>query len=407
MSAAAAASIAIEAIQKNYGKGDIREVKIFHNAADFTDEEDVPGGLLMIHPLEAKVHVDSIPLNAFSYLAIVPVLPRKDGSNDWSAHLGDSSAMAAAVNAHVPQFAATSPPSLKTRDINTPLDGKTWNVEFGEDESAFAGVFKQIKGRETYYYIAVQAGAPTACKQLREKISRLNSACGVQSGATGSAVGGQPQSPGGGLGLTFSQLLEDPDYNYAHYIAQRNVERIAYNVARALKLPIKHQPDTGSKKDFPHSGLPMKASPAYMQQVSTIMPIIHNSERVIGVFSKLTPVSNAAAINFVYEGPYNGIAVFHMNKQGVGHAIPAQSGKVDSAERAPLSQSEITKRSKGVICEGIGGSVRHPDVATDAYRATDTEEFRDSMKELGWKAQNLNNLIPVLIKIFDPSVKRK
>jgi len=85
--------IAIQAIQKNYGKSDIKEVKIFHTA-DFTDEEDVPGGLLMVHPMSAKVHVDSIPLNAFSYLAIVPVLPRKDGSNDWSGHLAEMGATA-------------------------------------------------------------------------------------------------------------------------------------------------------------------------------------------------------------------------------------------------------------------------------------------------------------------------
>lgn len=123
------------------------------------------------------------------------------------------------------------------------------------------------------------------------------------------------------------------------------MERIAYNVARALKLPIKHQPDNGVKKETEYSGVPMKACPTYLQPVSTIMPIIHNSERVIGVFSKLTPVANAASVNFVYEGPYNGIAVFHMNKQGLGHAIPAHSGKVESP--AKLAPAEVAKRSKG------------------------------------------------------------
>ena len=322
MATSAAATLAIQAIEKNYGKGDIKDVKIFHAASDFTDDEDVPGGLLMVHPLQAKVHVDSIPLNAFSYLAIVPVLPRKDGSNDWSAHLAEQSLET--LNAYVPQFAATGAPSLKMRDINSPLDGKTWNVEFGEDESAFAGVFKQIKGRESNYYIAVQAGAPMACKQLREKIARGS--------------------------ITFQQLLEDKDYNYCHYIAQRNVERIAYNVARALKLPIKHQPDNGSKKEQTYSGVAMKACPTYLQPVSTIMPIVHESERVIGVFNKLTPVANAATVNFVYEGPYNGIAVFHMNKQGIGHAIPAQSGKIEQSARTPLSKAEVLKRSKGKNC---------------------------------------------------------
>jgi hypothetical protein len=366
--------LAIEAIQKNYGKGDIKEVKILHTS-DFTDEEDVPGGLLMIHPLNTKVHVDSIPNNAFNYMAIVPILPKKDGSNDWSDHLAAMDSKI--LNEFVPQF-SSMPPSLKTRAINSHLDGKSWNTEFGEDESAFAGVFKQVRGRESYFYIVAQAGAPVACKQLREKIGR--------------SVGG----------MTFEQLMEDKDYNYCNYVAQRNVERIAYNVARALKLPVKQVTDIGSHKEYEHSGLPMRAIPAYLQPVSTITPLVHNSERVIGVFNKLTPVANAAAVNFIYEGPYNGVAVFNMAKGGIGHALPAISGKVSNPVK--LSTAEIAKRAKGVISEG--GATKHADVTTEAYRSTDTDEFRDSMKELGWRVQNLTNLIPVMIKIFDPSVKR-
>jgi len=364
------ADLAVAAIRKNYPDGQIREIKTFHTA-DFTDEEDAPSGVLTVHPLTAKLHVDSIPLNAFAYLAIVSILPKKELSE------AEIKSMSAQLHEAVPQFSAL-PPSLKTRALNSHLDGKNWNAELGEDENAFAGIFKQTKGRQTNYYIAIQAGAPMACKQLRERIAR---------------------SP-----MTFEQLLEDKDYNYAHYIAKRNVERLAYNVARAMSLPIKHQMDIGAHREFEYSGLPMKAIATYMQPVSTIMPIVHNSERTVGVFNKLTPVANSAPVNFIYEGPYNGIAVYQMNQQGIGHALPSHSGKL--ANPTKLSQTESVKRAAGIICEG-GDILKHPDIVADSFRSTDSEEFADAMVKLGWKVQNLNNLIPVLVKIFNPQVKRK
>lgn len=359
----------ISAILKNYPQNQISHIQAFHTA-DFSDSEDVPGGLLMIHPSNASIHTDSLPLNAFSYLAIVPI-----SGNHWTD--ADFKGKEALIHEACPQF-GSKPPSLRCQSIDTPLDGKPWNSEFGEDENAFAGVFKQSKGRDTRFFIGVQAGAPLAVKELRKKINKKN--------------------------LTFEQLLVDREYNYAQYLAQRNCQRLAYNVARALKVPIRSMTDMGAFTEHEYSARPKLAVPLYMQPISSIAPVVHNSTRKIGIFNKLTPIENAAPLQFVYEGPYNGIAVFAMNGKGRGYALPAHSGKVATAW--PLTPEEVTKRCRDVFCEG--DITYHPDMVADNYQPVDSEEFLESMKKLGWRQKTtLNNLVPVSLKIFSPEIRRK
>lgn len=361
----------ISAISKNYPEEQLCEIKALHTA-DFTDLEDVPGGLLMIHPLSARVHVDSIPLNAFTYMAVTPVL----GTKQWTD--ADFKGKESLIHEACPQFSA-KPPSLRCQNSITSLDGKSWNAEFGEDENAFAGVFKQTKGRDTRYYIAVQAGAPLAAKQLREKLLKKN--------------------------LTFEQLLVDKDYNYAQYLSQRNCQRLAYNVARALKVPIRTMTDMGAHSEHEYSAKPKMAVPLYMQPVSSIQTVIHDdSTQKVAIFSKLTPVANSARYQFVYEGPYNGIAVFDMNGKGKGHALPAHSGKVKGAPL--LKPTEVENRCRDVFCEG--DISKHPDMLSDNYQEVNSEEFLQEMKELGWnQKRTLNNMIPVTLKVFNSEVLRK
>lgn len=360
----------ISAVMNNYPDNQVTRIEALHTA-DFSDPEDVPGGIVMLHPPSAKVHPDSLPLNAFSYLAICPIVsktPLKDS---------DFKGKEALLHEACPQFSA-KPPSLTCRSIDGALDGKTWNAEMGEDENAFVGVFKQTKGRETRYFVAAQAGAPKAAKELRQRLLKKQ--------------------------LTFEELLVDKDYNYAQYIAQRNCQRLAYNAARALRVPIRTMTDMGAHAEQEFSARPKQAVPAYMQAISTIQPV----GKQVGVFNRVTPVENNAALQFVYEGPYNGIAVFHMRGKGRGLALPASSGRVLNA--SALSTQEVSKRCTDVIIEGCATPAErglHPDLSTDSFRAVDSEEFYEEMKQLGWKQQsNMANMVPVVLKIFNPELKR-
>ena len=349
-----AEQLTLDACIKNYPGESIKSVTSFHTA-DFTDDEDTPGGLLMIHPVGAKVHVDSLPSNAFSYMAICPVLSNKDYSD------ADFKGKEALLHEAVPQF-SKRPPTLQCRSIETQTDGKTWDAELGEDADAFAGVFKQTRGRDTRYFIVAQAGAPRASKQLRERIAKNSD-------------------------MTFDQLLRDPMYNYCHYIAQRNAQRLAWNVARSLGVPIRHMADVGSHREAEYIALPKRAHAQYLQPTTTIDKMSNDTHHV-GVFNKLTPVSHNASTNFVYEGPYNGIAVFNMHNRAIGAALPSHSGRL--ANPTKLDAKEVQKRVQNVICEG-DIQVRNP---RSVSRDLTPEDF-DRWRNLTAPSGRSNSLAPV------------
>lgn len=351
----------IDALLRNYPENKCSLIQAFHTV-DFTDEERPPSGLLTVHPVDAKVHPDSLPLNFFTYLAICPVINSK---------MVDEKKLDVQVLQNAIKQYSTNPPKLGNRSVDLKqCDGKTWEPEFGEDENAFAGIFKQVKGRDTKYFVCVQAGAPVACKQLREKLIR------------------KP--------MTFEQMLLDPDYSYAHYIAQRNVQRMAFDVARALKVPIRHMIDYGAHMPTPYTAQPMRAIASYLQPTCTVESI----GKSVGVFNQLTPVNNKSPLLFVYEGPYNGIAVLNVNMVQGHYALPAQSGRLTT------EKSKTPLPAAGLIWDSMGSDANHPDLNPAAFRDTQSEEFLEGMKGLGWKQHQVYNLHPVAVKIFNPEVKR-
>ena len=343
----------LEALRSNYPAEHIKEIQSF-GTEDFSRcPEDVPGGILMIHPMEAKVHQDSIPLNAVSFLAICPIIGANFKDSDFE---GKDLKIAEAC----PQFSAM-PPSLKVASAGGEAaalapDSRHWGAELGEDENAFVGVFKQTKGKNSTYYIAAQAGAPMAMRQLKEKVSK---------------------NP-----MTFNELLRDKDYSFVRYLAQRNVERLCYNAARALGVEIKHSMDFGSFQEHEYSGKPYKALPQTLQQVSTIQRVSEN----VGIFNRLTPVKGLATNHYVYGGPELGIAEFRMNGKAKGLALPAALPVTGNMQKAQ---------------PGIIGAPMVPE-----YHSMVDENFLDKMQNMGWKPTHMYNLTPVVIKVYDQNLKR-
>jgi hypothetical protein len=341
--------LTLEALASNYQEGELHEFQLFHTA-DFSSS-DVPGGSLALHPVGAPVHQDSLPLNAFTYLAICKVNgPVQEGELQKKEKL---------LQEACPQYSENGP-SLKVSGRSQAIDLRHWSAELGEDENAFVGLFKQTKGRDSSYYIAAQAGAPQAVRQLREKLTK---------------------------GMTFEQLLSDKDYNRADYLAQRNVERLCYNAARALGVRIDNIPDQGAFLEHEYSAKPYKALPSHLQAVSTIRRVAYKGTDSVGIFNRLTPVSGASQLHYIYGGPENGLAEFRMNGRGRGYALPAATPVAGKLQKLP---------------HGLIGAK-----TANQHEAFDTEEFLDEMTKLGWKAGNTYNLVPVVIKVFDPSVKRK
>lgn len=357
-----------------------KEIISFVNA-DFTDDEDTPGGLVVVHDGQAKVHVDSIPQNAFQYIVVSQVLP-KPGGGEWTDTDFTGPEKERLLNDAVPQFSQRPPALSKYGQSNK--DDQVWDAELGSRDS-FCGIFKKVHGGKardgnSTYYVVAQAGSPVASQQLRDKIQR---------------------SPN----MTFRDLLRDPDFNHAHYIAQRNAARIAYNVARALKVPIRHQQDIGSHLEHNYAAYPWSAIPNFEQSCSEIVEMC-NSSADVGVFHAVRPSKQAMNQCLVWAGPYEGLAMFNMRGKSRSIGLPATTGR-SQMPPDPDTPVDYRKRSHGIVWEQKKG-YEHPDLHPEAFKAVD-DEFLDSMKRLGWADGGMDNrhyIIPVLSKIFNPEIER-
>jgi hypothetical protein len=335
--------------------------KSIHTFVNFnaSDREDCPAGVVTRHESTSVVHPDAVPTDSLQYLIMVPI----EGEHKDEEFADTSKLMEA-----IPQYAQRNPPAAN--------DDKNWNPELGS-ENSFAGVFKKNDGtRETKHYICVQASVPTACNELRTFIAK---------------------NPG----ITYEQFVESPEYHAAHYVARRNAERIAYNVARAFKVPILHMEDTVASGSV---GSPQRAVPTFSQTSSTVRAIGNQ----VGIFSKVRPVESAGSqkLHAVYESPYDGIVMYNMNGAAKGIGLPVTTGYGPNRQaviNAPVSE----KRAKGIIWEG--NAKIHPDMHKDSFISADSDEFMDAMRGTGWNdagTKSLTRFVPVAVKIFNPEIKR-
>jgi len=370
----------IEAMLENYENKDIFKIYGYVNA-DFKDEEDVASGLLSIHPIEAVVHPDSIPEQAFQYLVVCPIIERNDkGYTDADFPINEK------LNEAVVQY-SDKPPSMYIKNKKN-ADMDVWHSELNAD--GFAGIFKKVRenGRDADYFVVVQAGAPVACAEFKDYLNSQE-------------------------GLTFDELVDDPKFSYVQYAARRNAERIAYNVARAYSVPIAHTVDVSSYKKCESSAQPMRAEPpkCHRQALSTIrvLPQGYKGKECVGIFHGVRPVAETNDICFVCASPYDGIAIFNMNGNGIGHGLPASTGRSQTEPTTEMTEKEAKKRSRGIIWEGQDKLKVHPDLHPEAFKKVDSQ-FLQSMKDLGWKQEGIDNreyLVPVALKIGNPELKRQ
>lgn len=379
-----------DALLKNYPiEGHLKNATFYINA-DMHDDENVAGGSLAIHDMDAVVHPDSIPASFFEHMIVVPIndhASKPDGYKD-SDFLDKVDLLQDAV----PQY-SDNPPSLAKWDPNRNSDGDVWEPELGHDENAFAGIVKRMRSnqRDADYYIAVKAGAPLASQELKEQL--------VAEGP-----------------ITFSKLIKDPRLHYVNAVALRNAKRIAYNVAQKLGLPIHSVSDVSAYAPTTFSALPRRAEPTanrtkarigYQYTVSSIQPMDYKGEECVGIFHKVRPVGEAIGLNMVVGSPVDGIHVFKMPQKPLGFAIPSDTGRRIPLDDANLEHAETARRHRGVVWDGdhsalktLGQAVYHP-IDDDFYRG---------MKQMGWKQEGVNavtSLTPVILKVSNFDHKRE
>jgi hypothetical protein len=326
--------------------------------ADATDEEDLPSGHVYIHDLDEVINPDDIPNVAFQYVVVTPILSKTVDESKLSQQRLDEA---------IPQYVA-DPFTLLRRD-SVPV-----NAELGSQD-ACAGIFKTVDGRDTRYWVIAQAGAPIACKQLKQKIKN---------------------------DMTWRQLLDDPDYHYAMYAAERNTKKLAYNVARAARVPIRHEPDIGSYAT-PGFGTPShRAKGGLLQATSTITRV---GAKSVAVYHRVRPAENANAECMVHSGPYEGFTLFNMAGKAKTLGLPADVGRAAGA----LDSACNPERANGIQWEGRVGNAIHADLHPQTFNAID-DNFLSAMTTLGWKQEGVRSklhFVPVMVKIFNPEIKRR
>lgn len=351
--------------------------------ADFTDEEDMPGGMVALFKADSPIHVDSIPQETFMYTAVTKVLAKPDGG-EWEDKDFTGVDKEMAVGKAVPQF-SSDPPQLKSYNDGSPKDDKVWNAELGSQD-CFAGVFKKVDGNDarqadSTYYIVTQSSVPIVAQQLRQKLIK------------------HPE-------MTYKDLLSDEDFIHAHYVAERNAARLAFQVARALKVPVRHGQDRGMMLSEEYSTPGMRARLNMSQPVSVIKE--HKGD--VAVFNKIRPIEDACKTCLVYAGPYEGVAMFNMDGKGKGIGLPANTGR-NQQGLDPNTRVDYKKRSKGITWEGKDlRNPIHPDLHPDAFNPVNSEVFLDQMERMGWSQRGTDTrhtLIPVNVKIFNPEIARK
>jgi len=285
------------------------------------------------------------------------------------------------LNDLVPQF-ATDPGPVQLRSR---LDGHTkdtddyWQAELGPN--GIAGVFKKLQPdhRSFEYYIVAQSGAPLAAQQLKSYVMDKE--------------------------LTFNELLQDANYHYVQDAARRNTLRLAYNVARAMKVPISHCDDYGASTGDANLGVPLIAGLGknIVQPVSSMQSTSFEGEECAAVFHKCRPASLCGELAYVTASPVHGIVQFNMRYNVQARAVPSTVGvKTENVERKTLSMD----RRQGLQWEG--DETWNPRAHEDYYHNVD-DEMLSKMSDLGWKQSGVDNraiLTPVQVKIGNPDLRR-
>lgn len=377
----------IESHKELYGDGLIGGAALIN--LDVEDPEEAPLGLVVLYDRDAKVHSTGIPNTIGHYLMVSKLLPRKGGYNDAFFQTDE---MRQRLNSNVPQF-NENPPSYALRNKRTNKDVDVWGPELGP-EDGMVGVFKIMEpnGRDAQYYMAVKSSIPEVAQEFKQDIARSDEK------------------------LTFSDLVDDRRLHFIDYLGRRNAYRLMFAAARSLGVAIPFGPDhdhyvppTHAVGDDNNVAVPMRAEPEHIHAISSIEPLSQGGHERIAVYNGVAPSTQCEDECFTYVSPYDGIVRFNMNGNGRGLALPVVTGKKTPSTDTSEVASEIKKRAEqsSIVWEQQEKYPEHVALHPEAHHLVD-RDFLRSMQQSGWSREDERDImIPVLIKISNPTLKRK
>ena len=373
-------NVAMEAIMENYPNGGIDRVISLVNA-DYADPENVPSGIIMIHPPKAVVHPDSVPNELFEYITVCKI-------QDKDNHLNDSffTNKEELLKQGIPQYSAT-PPRLNGVYAKCGDDASTWEPELGRN--GFVGIYKQthINQRDTDYFVVAKAQVSVAARELKRQLIRSE-------------------------GRKFQELINDKAFNFTTKLAERNTARLAYCAAKILNVKLEKKiEDIRAHTKAAYIARPFLgvSFAGISQPSSSIENLVWKGQEKVALFHKARSARRLQNIALVYAGPYNGLTIFKLNKSINVTGMPGTTKtRPDKDLRAKVSTETLKRRARGFTWDGKQ-ALSHPMLHPKKFDEVD-DNFLKVMKNLGWQQEGVKNryvLVPIIVKLANPELERK
>jgi len=386
-----ALKVALQAHQELHKDGLVGGVAHISLDTSGVADGELPRGMVMLYDRDAKLKPSDIPSTLGQYLMVAELMPRPQGYKDADFH---SEEARRALNENIPQFNENAP-SYDLRHPRTNEDIDAWGPELGQEDGV-VGVYKVMEpnGRDARYYLGVKSSIPEVVHRFKQDLARSPE---MQQGT-----------------MTFGDLMDDKRLHYVDYMGRRNGYKLMYAAMKALGVGAPHGVDGDHyvpAQRHDSTAKPMRAEPEHVHAITTIEPIIQGGHERIAVYNGLAPSYQCGEKCFTFVSPYDGIMRFNMNGENTGLALPVLTGRrtLDGTVPVEASQEDILKRAKqsSIIWEQSAKYPAHPDLHPDAHYQVD-KEFLRSMQQSGWKRENERDLmIPVLLKISNPALRRK
>lgn len=384
---------ALKAITETCGEGVLVKGRYFKNF-----DADRLTGIKTLLRMDAKANGDLIHGDSFQFVASVPI--EKQGTV-----LNDEYFLQrrAELDAAVPQYGATAPPSFAFRARQNNNDTCVTDVELGQ-YGGRVGVYKQMddeNGETTRYHLVACGGAQLACEDLQKFIGERVEA--IENWSTPNTFDN-------------NALRLSDEFGYAKHVAESNVRRMLYRAAQAFEVKIPTTQYVNVNLDLSKQSFPSMAIPQHMQTINTIdRELGPHHEMALGIYREAVPAAQIAQENPVYilEGPADPIHVFEVSGSVLREGLPATSGRRKQLPQnvgaiAIENAQEYKKKSEKVFFEGNN---EHPDLDAGVFNKIqmrrDNREFVDSLISLGWNERNHHErLLPVCVKVSNPFLKR-
>lgn len=351
---------------------------------DTTSNEDVPSGIAMYFPPDAKVDATLISDNMFQVLAVSRVLSPPYGKTLSDEYFtGKLTEISEAIEQY-PRLAADG----TTRHPHTNEDRKVWNGELG-GVGSFVGVYFQLRDdhrTKDYYYVA-QGTVPLVVRDLKQMINE--------------------KAP------TFQEMLFGKEWKgtvaHASYLANRNAQKNLATLSEVCQTGIKRTKDVGAAlvnergERVPHMAPPDRAVPTWQQNTYSIRDTMYQGKPAVAIYHGVVPKQDLSALTryFVVANPVDGLYSFPISRcTGSNVAgLPADTGKQLNKSNKPKSIA------RDIITWEEQNKYEHEDV----QRANPlTKSIKGAIKAAGWNAEeHIGLLVPLALKLYNPDMRRK